>query len=87
MQNKPNLLDTQMNASAVVTKDYENETPFKVRKNKPNTNPIKPNFPRAKMFLNFYSKKHYENEPRLRTPRNKPNQSQFQMRQPNRLAA
>jgi len=36
MQNKANLLDTQMQVSFVVTKDYENEIAFRFQKNKPN---------------------------------------------------
>ncbi len=36
MQNKPNLLDAQMNVSSILTKDYENETAFALRQNKPN---------------------------------------------------
>ena len=43
MQNKANLLNAQMNANKVITRDYENETLGKRGKNKPNTNPIKPN--------------------------------------------
>jgi hypothetical protein len=39
-QNKPNLPDTQMNISFVVTKDYENEIALWLAKNKPKTNPI-----------------------------------------------
>jgi len=53
----------------------------KQSQNKPNSNPIKPNFRNAKMNLKFYSTKDYENEPRLRTlakqTQNKPNQTQF----------
>ena len=33
-----------MNINKVLTKDYENEPLFRRGKNKPNTNPIKPNF-------------------------------------------
>jgi len=44
LQNKPNLLDTQMNVSSVLTKDYENKSNWKLGENKANTNPIKPNF-------------------------------------------
>ena len=40
----------------------------KQSQNEPNTNPIKPNFRKAKMKLNFYSTKDYENKPRLRAP-------------------
>jgi hypothetical protein len=36
MQNKPNLLNAQMNVSSALTKDYENETAFRLRENKPN---------------------------------------------------
>ncbi len=36
MQNKPNLLNAQMNVNKVSTKDYENETAFRLRENKPN---------------------------------------------------
>ncbi len=42
MQNKPNLLDTQMNANLVLTKDYENESAFGVHKNKPNQTQFHP---------------------------------------------
>ena len=34
----------QMNANKVLTRDYENETLGEHGKNKPKTNPIKPNF-------------------------------------------
>ncbi len=44
MQNKPNLLDAQMNVNAFLQKDYENETTLRPQKNKPNSNPIKANF-------------------------------------------
>ena len=36
MQNKPNLLDTQMNVNKVLTKDYENARLGRRFKNKPN---------------------------------------------------
>ena len=44
MQNKPNFQKAQMNASAVLTKDYDNWTLGERGKNKANTNPIKANF-------------------------------------------
>ena len=40
MQNKPNLLNAQMNVNTVKTKDYENERPCRRGKNKAKTNPI-----------------------------------------------
>ena len=42
MQNKPNLLNAQMNVNKVLTKDYENVHFHRRGKNKPNTNPINP---------------------------------------------
>jgi len=73
MQNKPNLLAPQMNISSILTKDYENETAFRLRQYKPNTNPI-PEM--SKMKLNFYSTKGYENETAFGLRQNKPNQTQ-----------
>jgi hypothetical protein len=43
MQNKANYLDDQMNVTKVITKEYEDKTLGERGKNKPNTNPIKPN--------------------------------------------
>jgi len=43
MQNKANLLDTQMNVSSALTKYYENERLCRRGENKPNTNPNEPN--------------------------------------------
>jgi hypothetical protein len=43
MQNKPNLLNTQMNVSSVITNHYENKSNWKLGENKPNSKPIKPN--------------------------------------------
>ena len=43
MQNKPNLLNAEMNVSRAYTEDYENEIAFVLEQNKPNTNPNKPN--------------------------------------------
>ena len=40
MQNKPNLLNTQMNVNTVAIRAYENTRPFSHRENKPNSNPI-----------------------------------------------
>ncbi len=39
MQNKPNLLDSQMNVSSVLAKDYENKRLSGGGENKPKTNP------------------------------------------------
>ena len=41
MQNKPNFQKAKMNVNSLITTDYENKWQRKVRKNKPNSNPIK----------------------------------------------
>jgi hypothetical protein len=43
MQNKPNLLNAQMNVTSLITVDYENIANWKLGENKPNSKPIKPN--------------------------------------------
>jgi len=43
MQNKPNFQKAQMNVNMVLTVDYEKKTLGERGKNKPNSNPIKPN--------------------------------------------
>jgi hypothetical protein len=83
MQNKPNLPDTQMNASPFITKDYENQPRLRTMKNKPNQtqpNPIqsqyKPNSRNVQIDVNLVKTRNYNNE--LRTiMQNKPNQTQF----------
>ena len=40
MQNEPNLLETQMNATSFTTMHYENKQLSRRRENEPNTNPI-----------------------------------------------
>ena len=64
MQNKPNLLDAQMNVSSVLTKYYENDNAFRLPENKPNqsqykanTNPIPK---RPKMNVTSILTKDYE---------------------------
>jgi len=89
MQNKPNSLRGQINATLCATKDYENKWQRRVRKNKPKTNPIQtqtnPISEKPKMNLNFYSTKAYDNKPPLRPPAKqtqfKPNQTQFPLAQ------
>jgi len=73
MQNKPNLLHTQMNISSALTKDYESETAFRLRENKPNSNPNKPNFRKAKMNINSLITKDYRKNDALGVQKNKPN--------------
>ena len=56
MQNKANLLDSQMNVSPVLTKDYENDNAFRPYENKAKLK-------NAKMNLNLYITKDYEKKP------------------------
>ncbi|MFH1882695.1 MAG: hypothetical protein ABIL62_08300 [Planctomycetota bacterium] len=44
MQNKPNFAKAQMNIKPYNTMDYENISDWTLGQNKPNSNPIKPNF-------------------------------------------
>ena len=55
MQNKPNFLDVLMNITSLITVDYKNIANCKLCENEPNTNPIKPNFPKNQdnSVLNF----------------------------------
>ncbi len=60
MQNKPNLVRRRRIANSVCTTDYENKWQRRVRKSKPNSNPIKPNLQKAKMNANVFVTKDYE---------------------------
>ncbi len=73
MQNKPNLVRRRRIASSVYTKDYENKWQWKVRKNKPNSNPIKPNLQKAKMNINSIIAKDYRKKDDFEVRINKPN--------------
>ncbi len=57
MQNKPNLLNNQINVSKVLTKDYENKRLCRRLKNKANSNPIQSQFmPKQTQYkANFYT--------------------------------
>ncbi len=79
MQNKPNLLNAQMNLNSYSTKDYENKRLCRCVKTnpiqtqyKPNTNPIPE---RPKMNENLFATKGYENITTFRLEQNKPNLS------------
>ncbi len=78
MQNKPNLLNAQMNVSSVITKYYENERLRTRRKNKAKTNPIKPNLLNAQMNVNAVITKDYENVRLHRRGENKPKTNPIQ---------
>ncbi len=61
-----------MNVNPYNTTDYENKSNWTLGENKPNSNPIKPNFQKAKMNANVFVTKDYENETAFRPQKNKP---------------
>jgi hypothetical protein len=77
MQNKPNLLNAQINVTSVTIKNYEEKRPCSPRKNKPNSNPIQtqtnPITKRPKMNVNKVLTRGYENKRLRRCAENKPN--------------
>ena len=73
MQNKPNLVRRRRIANSVFTMDYENKWPWRVRKNKPNSNPIKANYRKAKMNINSITTKDYKKNDDFTVRINKPN--------------
>ena len=73
MQNKPNLVRRRRIANVFITKDYEKFIPLAGQKNKPNSNPIKPNSQKAQMNVSIFSKMAYENIANWTLGENKPN--------------
>ncbi len=73
MQNKPNFQKSQMNVNPYNTMDYGNKWPWRVRKNKPNSNPNKPNLRKAKMNVSLYILKNYRKKDDFEVRINKPN--------------
>ena len=73
MQNKPNLVRRRGIANSVCTRNYEIFIPLAGKKNKPNSNPIKPNFKRAKMNINLTLTKDYRKKDDFAVRINKPN--------------
>jgi len=55
----------KMNVSSIATKNYENICPRGAPKNKPNSNPNKPDSPEAKISPNIYYTKGYSSETAL----------------------
>ncbi len=62
-----------MNVNTYYTKSYNNETAFRRGKNKPNSNPIKPNLPDAQMSVNSILTKDYRKKDDFAVRKNKPN--------------
>jgi len=62
-----------MNVNIYYTKAYNNESAFRRVKNKPNSNPIKPNFQNAQMNVNLTLTKDYRKNDDFSVRINKPN--------------
>jgi hypothetical protein len=60
MQNKPNLLNAQMNVNIFSKMAYENKSNRTLGENKPNSNPIKPNCRKGKIDAKCVFNKDYE---------------------------
>ncbi len=73
MQNKPNLVRRRRIANSVNTTIYEIFLPLAGQKNKPNTNPNKPNLRKAKMNVNLTLTKDYRKKDDFIVRINKPN--------------
>ena len=63
MQNEPNLQNTQINISPVITKYYENKHLYRRRQNEPNLRKNKPNLRKNPIQPNYNKK--MQNEPNL----------------------
>jgi len=62
-----------MSANAFSQMDYENISDWTLGENKPNSNPIKPNFRRARMNVNLLITKDYRKKDDFAVQKNKPN--------------
>ncbi|HUU15908.1 MAG TPA: hypothetical protein VMW72_02065 [Sedimentisphaerales bacterium] len=62
-----------MNVSICSQKAYENKSNRTLSENKPNSNPIKPNFQKAKMNVNSLITKDYIKKDDFAVQKNKPN--------------
>jgi len=62
-----------MNVKSYNTMDYENKWQRRVRKNKPNSNPIKPNLQKVQMNVNLTLTKDYGKKDHFVVRINKPN--------------
>ncbi len=62
-----------MNANTFTQMDYENKNDWTIGQNKPNSNPIKPNFQKAPMNVNLTLTKDYRKKDDFLVRINKPN--------------
>ena len=68
----------QMNVNIYNTTDYENKSNWTLGQNKPNSNPIKPNFKKAQMNVNLTLTKDYRKNDDFLVRINKPNSRKTQ---------
>ncbi len=68
MQNKPNSLNVQIYINIYDTKDYKNFIPQAGQKNKPNSNPNKPNLRKGQNEHKLTSNKGLQKKRRFRSP-------------------
>jgi hypothetical protein len=73
MQNKPNVKNAQINVSSFITIKYVKVDNWCNRKNKPNSNPIKPNLPKCKIDAKCVFTKDYRKNGDFVVRINKPN--------------
>jgi len=73
MQNKPNFRKSQMNISIFIKMAYEKFIPLAGQKNKPNSNPIKPNCLKGKIDAKCLFTKDYRKKDDFVVRINKPN--------------
>jgi hypothetical protein len=73
LTNKANFGKAQMNVNIYYIKGYQNFIPLAGYKNKPNSNPIKPNSQKAQMNVNLTLTKDYRKKDDLLVRINKPN--------------
>ncbi len=62
-----------MNVSIYLQTDYKNKSDWTIGENKPNSNPIKPNFQKDKMNVNLTLTKDYRKKDDFIVRINKPN--------------
>ena len=74
MQNKPNLLDAQMNVNPYNTTYYENKSNWTLGENKPKTNPI---CQRVKLMQIVYLQRIMKKNAAKGYEKTKPKQTQF----------
>ncbi len=67
-----------MNLKFCKQMDYENKRDWTIGQNKPNSNPIKPNFQKAKMNVNLTLTKDYRKKDAFTVRINKPNSRKTQ---------